>query len=94
MKICLYGAASPTIGTEYIEAVEDGIEDSTNALKIIKEQSIKLENKVRSLLYLNKLDYFKDVNGIELKSIDIEKIIFGKKIYILSLFNSRFNQNI
>lgn len=64
-----------TVIESYIEAVEDGVEDSSNALKIIKEQTIKLENKVRSLLYLNKLDYFKDINGIELKDIDIEKII-------------------
>lgn len=64
-----------TVIESYIEAVEDGVEDSTNALKIIKEQTIKLENKVRSLLYLNKLDYFKDIKGIELKDIDIEKII-------------------
>lgn len=64
-----------TVIESYIEAVEDGVEDSTNALKIIKEQTIKLENKVRSLLYLNKLDYFKDIKGIELKDIDIKKII-------------------
>ena len=59
----------------YIEAVEDGVEDSNNALKIIKEQTIKLENKVHSLLYLNKLDYFKDLKALELKEVDIEEII-------------------
>lgn len=64
-----------TVIESYIEAVEDGVEDSENALNIIKEQTIKLENKVRSLLYLNKLDYFKDIDGIELKEINIEEII-------------------
>ena len=59
----------------YIEAAEDGVEDSTNALKVLKEQTIKLENKVHSLLYLNKLDYLKDIKGIPLEEIDIEEII-------------------
>lgn len=64
-----------TVIKSYIEAVEDEVEDSNNALKIIKEQTIKLENKVHSLLYLNKLDYFKDIDGIELKEVDIENLI-------------------
>lgn len=64
-----------TVISSYIEAVEDGVEDSNNALKIIKEQTIKLENKVHSLLYLNKLDYIKDLEILELKEVDIEKII-------------------
>lgn len=59
----------------YIEAVDDGVEDSTNALKIIKEQTMKLENKVHSLLYLNKLDYLKEMRGVELEEINIEEII-------------------
>ena len=64
-----------TVIKSYIEAVEAGIEDSTNALKIIKDQTNKLENKVHSLLYLNKLDYIKDLKTLELKNIDIENII-------------------
>ena len=64
-----------TVISSYIEAVEDGVEDSNNALKIIKEQTLKLENKVHSLLYLNKLDYIKDLEILELKEVDIEKII-------------------
>ena len=44
----------------YIEAAEDGIETSEDALKVIKEQTDKLENKVHSLLYLNKLNYLKE----------------------------------
>lgn len=64
-----------TVMKSYIEAVEDGVESEGNALQIIKEQTNKLENKVHSLLYLNKLDYFKDLKGIELKPINIEKLI-------------------
>lgn len=44
----------------YIEAAEDGIETNEDALKVIKEQTDKLENKVHSLLYLNKLNYITD----------------------------------
>ena len=44
----------------YIEATEDGIETNEDALKVIKEQTDKLENKVHSLLYLNKLNYLKE----------------------------------
>ncbi len=44
----------------YIEAVEDGIESPNDSIKVIKEQINNLENKVHSLLYLNKLNYLKD----------------------------------
>lgn len=58
----------------YIEAVEDGVEDDKEALSVIKEQADKLEKKVYSLLYLNKLDYLKtQKNSFEL--VDMEKII-------------------
>ncbi|MCI8588712.1 MAG: HAMP domain-containing histidine kinase, partial [Bacilli bacterium] len=46
----------------YIEAVEDQVEDANKALPIIQEQTLKLENKVHSLLYLNKLDYIRERN--------------------------------
>ena len=58
-----------------MEAVEDQVEDIETALPIIKEQTLKLENKVHSLLYLNKLDYIKDMNLISLDEVDIQKII-------------------
>ena len=64
-----------TVIKSYIEAVEDGIEDSTNALKIIKEQTNKLENKVHSLLYLNKLDYIKDLKTLEVQIFNHSKFI-------------------
>ena len=64
-----------TVIKSYIEAVEDGVEDETTALNVIKEQTSKLEQKVHSLLYLNKLDYLKDSKNIELVPVDMEEII-------------------
>ncbi len=64
-----------TVIKSYIEAVEDNVEDEATALSVIKEQTSKLEQKVHSLLYLNKLDYLKDSKNIELVPVDMEKII-------------------
>ncbi len=64
-----------TVIKSYIEAVEDGVEDEATALNVIKEQTSKLEQKVHSLLYLNKLDYLKDSKNIELVPVDMEEII-------------------
>jgi two-component system sensor histidine kinase CssS len=61
----------------YIEAVEDGVEDPNDALKVIKEQSDKLERKVYSLLYLNKLEYLKENINDDLSIISIKPIIEG-----------------
>lgn len=63
-----------TVIKSYIEAVEDNVTKSDVALPIIKEQTEKLENKVRSLLYLNKLDYLKNTK-VELVQVDMNKII-------------------
>lgn len=63
-----------TVIKSYIEAVEDGVEDKDTAFKIIKTQTEKLEQKVHSLLYLNKLDYLKD-KKVEHNIIDMEKLI-------------------
>ena len=61
----------------YIEAVDDGVEDPKDALEVISEQTDKLEKKVYSLLYLNKLEYLKEnING-DLSVIDIRPIIEG-----------------
>ena len=59
----------------YIEAVEDGVEDKDEAINVIKEQTVKLENKVYSLLYLNKLDYLKNSQNNSFELVDMEKII-------------------
>jgi len=49
-----------TVMKAYIDAYEDGIESKEKALSIINEQLNKLEIKVHSLLYLNKLNYIED----------------------------------
>ncbi len=49
-----------TVMKSYIEAYEDGIETKKKTLQVIKEQLKKLELKVHSLLYLNKLNYIQD----------------------------------
>lgn len=64
-----------TVIKSYIEAVEDGVEDKQDAFPIIKEQTNKLEQKVHSLLYLNKLDYLKDSNTVKNELVNMEKII-------------------
>ena len=49
-----------TVMKSYIEAYEDGIETKKKTLQVVKEQLKKLEIKVHSLLYLNKLNYIQD----------------------------------
>ena len=51
-----------TVIKSYMEAFEDGIESAENTRKIVKEEVNKLEGKVHSLLYLNKLSYISDTN--------------------------------
>ena len=64
-----------TVIKSYVEAIEDEVEDLNTALPVIKDQTLKLENKVHSLLYLNKLDYIKDMNLIEFEEINLKKIV-------------------
>lgn len=64
-----------TVIKSYVEAVEDQVEDAEKALPIIKEQTLKLENKVHSLLYLNKLDYIRERNLIQIEEVDIKSIL-------------------
>ncbi|MBR3161633.1 MAG: HAMP domain-containing histidine kinase [Bacilli bacterium] len=49
-----------TVMKSYIEAYEDGIETKKKTIEVIKEQLKKLEIKVHSLLYLNKLNYIEE----------------------------------
>lgn len=58
----------------YVEAVEDGALIEEEAFKVILEQTNKLESKVKSLLYLNKLDYLKGTTEIVTK-IKVKKLI-------------------
>lgn len=64
-----------TVIKSYIEAMEDGVEDREKAIQVIKEQVKKLEIKVHSLLYLNKLNYMKDLKYYQDKKIDISAIL-------------------
>ena len=68
-----------TVMKSYIEACEDGIETKEKSLEIIKEQLQKLEIKVHSLLYLNKLNYIKEQKQYLKESIDISSLI-GKSV--------------
>ena len=63
-----------TVIKSHIEAIEDGIMDPQTGGTIIKEQLNKLEIKVHSLLYLNKLVYLKDLEKTG-KKINVKPII-------------------
>ena len=64
-----------TVIKSYIEAIEDGVEDEKDGLKIIKQEIKKLEIKVHSLLYLNKLTYFKDMENYKSGVINIVDLL-------------------
>lgn len=64
-----------TVMKSYIEASYDGIETKDKALNIIDEQLKKLEIKVHSLLYLNKLNYIKDQKSNLNVTLDIKDIL-------------------
>lgn len=64
-----------TVIKSYVEAVEDNVEDERTALQVIKQQTAKLEQKVHSLLYLNKLDYLKDSQMHSLELVDMVSIL-------------------
>lgn len=76
-----------TVIKSYIEAVHDKVEDESTALQVIEQQTNKLEQKVHSLLYLNKLDYLKDcknvkmilVNMNDIINLEVEKFKFHRK---------------
>ena len=65
-----------TVMKSYIEAFEDGVLTDKEAVKVSKEQLSKLEGKVHSLLYLNKLNYFKDKKDIIKERCDVSKVVF------------------
>lgn len=58
----------------YTEAREDNMCTYEEYMKVIKEQSTDLERRVRSLLYLNKLDYLSNYNR-EIKEVDVSKLV-------------------
>ncbi len=70
----------------YVEAVEDGVETKETAFKVILQQTKKLDTKVKSLLYLNKLDYLRGskeiITKIKIKNIidqSVEKFKYERK---------------
>ncbi len=65
-----------TVMKSYIEAFEDGVIADKEAVKVSKEQLSKLEGKVHSLLYLNKLNYFKEKKDIIKERCDVSKVVF------------------
>ena len=64
-----------TVMESYIEAYNDGIQTSDETFNVIKEQLKKLEIKVHSLLYLNKLNYFKDKKDVLNEKFDVSIVI-------------------
>lgn len=86
-----------TVIKSYIEAVEDGVEDQNAAFDTIKDQTDKLETKVRSLLYLNKLDYLKNtkvdknsvVNMDEIVQEEVDKFKFHRKELEFETFSDK-----
>lgn len=64
-----------TVMKSYLEAYEDDMIDLEQTKKVIKEQLENLEIKVHSLLYLNKLDYLKEMDNISNEKVDIVPII-------------------
>jgi len=73
-----------TVIKSYVEAYEDGVEDKDTVIETIKTQTNKLEEKVHSLLYLNKLDYLKNSEKITMELVDMKKIF----LLLLELFFS------
>ena len=69
-----------TVIKSYIEAVEDNVEDKDTAFDTIKEQTNKLEQKVHSLLYLNKLDYLANSKVLTNELINMDELI-NSEIY-------------
>ena len=64
-----------TVIKSYIEAYNDKIEDANTVIDVISDQTEKLELKVHSLLYLNKLDYLKENKNVVYELVDVKKII-------------------
>ncbi len=61
----------------YTQAIEDGIYplgDINSSLEIITNETIRLENKVKSLLYISKLDYMEGYK-IDKTTFDLKNLI-------------------
>lgn len=59
----------------YIEGIDDGVVDSNDGLKVIKEQTLKLKEQVNTMLYFNKIDYMKEQNEYIKQKVDILNLV-------------------
>ncbi len=66
-----------TVIKSYIEAIQDGVQTVPQGLKVIEEQINKLELKVHSLLYLNKLNYFKERKDLTVERVNVQQVIYN-----------------
>ena len=66
-----------TVMKSYIEAYEDKTVDNDKMINVLREQLKKLETKVHSLLYLNKLNYFQDKLDVLEEQYDISNIVYA-----------------
>jgi two-component system, OmpR family, sensor histidine kinase CssS len=66
-----------TVMKSYMEAYRDGVESESKAMEVMSEQLNKLEIKVHSLLYLNKLNYFQDKKDNLNEQYDVSKIVYA-----------------
>lgn len=64
-----------TVIKSYLEAYDDGIEGVETTYAVIKEEVQKLENKVHSLLYLNKLMYIGEQEIVTEETTNISFIL-------------------
>lgn len=64
-----------TVIKSYLEAYDDGIEGVETTYAVIKEEVQKLENKVHSLLYLNKLMYIREQEIVTEETTNISFIL-------------------
>lgn len=66
-----------TVMKSYMEAYRDGVESESKTMEVMSEQLNKLEIKVHSLLYLNKLNYFQDKKDNLNEQYDVSKIVYA-----------------
>lgn len=64
-----------TVMMSYVEAYEDGIQSVDETMSVLKEQLKKLEIKVHSLLYLNKLNYLSERRDNLKEQYDVSLVI-------------------
>ena len=66
-----------TVIKSYTEAALDEAVEINKALSVIDEQTNKLEDKVKTLLHLNKLEYLKESNDQKYDAISIKPLILS-----------------